>query len=656
MDGCLGARDVTVLSDGKRRSSTAASSETNEESAPHHHSGPSTRKSKGVNLAGDYNTAMSPTGSSPSRRRRHACAHSNRDAQHDILFSDDDYTGPRLIAPQSCSLPGALHVACETNPNIIEDRQGSVEESLLSVGEEHGGFLDRCVRHKPHAQRGNAHEGGGNSNDSEARNFCFSHRTSTAFPTSPFNVTSAALAMRPPSPADNRRPSCRLSMQESEMPADPRTRLLGLVMANATAGITLAEMQQQMNWNAEYAATYGPLLEYLQSYQSIFVVSPVDDRVRLRRPFHVHTTARSQNDRRPAYAASSRVSPWPAHQRHGRRTDRYVGHPLPSVGERRSGKLFLSSAEALAAQIGSVSYSCVAERLNLGALEAVYHRRGYKTEIVHSVLHVSSEHVFDLFLFSNGTVVWWGMDRKDHWIVDDDFLSPTNRLLEGVEHRHAQAEIDALFPIWCSYELDTPSHAMSASSPLGLSPLEIGPAVDRLAKALCFDHYLVPISDPLHSLVMLTFSHSLGRSARVHYFEFVTKALHDDIMSIPAEFSGLVEYYSTKRRIARIEGELAEERLAIQSIHDTPDVLWEAPWLQGYYDMAEKQNTTESRLLWLTSRCDTLLEQLIHIKGRRHRLFMLGSDVFLIVLLLLDVLFMTSRLVSKLYFKVESES
>lgn len=326
-----------------------------------------------------------------------------------------------------------------------------------------------------------------------------------------------------------------------------------------------------------------------------------------------------------------------------------------SAADRRSGKPSLPSAEVLAAHIGSVSYSCIGEHMRLDILETVYRRRGYGTAMMHGVLHVTSEKAFDLFLFSSGAVVWWGMDRKDHWMVEDDFLAEATHIADGVEHRYVQSEIVALFPIWCSYEVDEQCDDLQIASPLGIQPAGVKPSLERLSKVLCFDHYLVPINEPARSLVMLTFSHSLGRSARVDYFEFVTKWSHRHILSIPPEFSGLLDYFSTKRRIAKLVGEIEVAQLAIQSIHDTPEVLWEVPWLQAYYDVVEQQNTAQSRLSWFASRSDTLLEQLSHIKARRHRLFMLGSDVFLIVILILDVMFMTSRLVAKMYFKVEED-
>ncbi|GET90827.1 hypothetical protein, conserved [Leishmania tarentolae] len=625
-------------------SSTSTSSADEEIRAPHgRHSG---RRVRSRYRGGDYNNSSSIVDRRVSGGRRHSSDNSVPDEIHDILLPDDQNARPCLVNVESFTRECSIEMMSTLGVDMVE-AEGAVEDDrLVSSWPPSRRFFDECVVHSADRQTEGMRSGDAGLQHIEDDRITVSD-CALAPPSAPHPAaTSGAPPLEPRSLAGTPPLLLPPRMQETEMPADPRTRLLDLVITNTTASITLAEMEQEMQWNAQYAATYGELREYLQSYQSIFVVSPVDDRVRLRRLFSIRTNGLARESRR----STQHSSPLSSRQRHGRRSGRDAAYRAQSAADRRTGKPSLPSAEALAAHIGSVSYSCIAERLDLDALETVYHRRGYKTEIAHSVLHVSSESCFDLFLFSNGAVVWWGMERKNHWMVDDDFLSASNHLLEGVVHRYLQADIEALFPIWCSYELDEQCELAQVPSTLGFRPLAVEPALDRLAKVLCFDHYLVPAREPLRSLVMLAFSHSLCRSAGVDYFEHVTKWSHRHILSTPAEFTGLLDYYSTKRRISRLEGEIAVAQLAIQSAHDIPEVLWEEPWLQGYYDLAEQQNTTESRLSWFTSRSDTLLEQLSHIKGRRYCLFMLGSDVFLIVLLMLDVIFMTSRLVAKMYF------
>ncbi|KAG5497984.1 hypothetical protein GH5_02780 [Leishmania sp. Ghana 2012 LV757] len=654
MDTFFDPRDSTDSGYRPRTSltSSSTSSSAEEERAARHRR--RSGRQVGVAYRGDDDNSLptSTTASHVSHRRRRSHDESDLDELPNGLLPADQTAGVHPEIAESHARDYAFDMDSEHTPDT-EDGRGVVTDQYVVPTWPHGSrLLERRILQAVDRQTEEISGVIVSAHQTESHSIGLSQSTPDASPSPRVTVISGAPPLTLAPPTDTSPLLLRPRMQEAEMPADPRTRLLDLVITNTTASVTLTEMEQEMNWNAQYAATYGPLKEYLQSYQSIFVVSPVDDRVRLRRLFSVRTNAFAREVRR----SSQRSTSLGMRQRHGRRTSREAAHRSQSAADRRTGRPSLPSAEALAAHIGSISYSCVAEHLDLNALQTVYHRRGYTTQIAHGVLHVSSANCFDLFLFSNGAVVWWGMDRKNHWMVDDDFLSASNHLIEGVEDRYIQAEIDALFPIWCSYEMDEQCKVVQPTLPLRFLPMEVEPALDRLAKVLCFDHYLVPTVEPARTLVMLTFSHSLGRSAGVDYFEYVTKWSHRHILSIPAVITGLLDYFSTKRYIARLEGEIAVAQLAIQAIHDIPDVLWEEPWLQGYYDMAEQQNTIESRLAWFTSRSDTLLEQLGHIKGRRYRLFMLGSDVFLIVLLILDVIFMTSRLVAKMYFKLDKEA
>lgn len=429
----------------------------------------------------------------------------------------------------------------------------------------------------------------------------------------------------------------------AEPPDDPRYRVIRMIVESDTGSVPLALIHDQLDWANTFEPTYGTVQEYLHGYHTIFVVSPVEDTVSLVEVF-VNTIA--------AQASSTRGAP--RGKARGRR--------------RGDGKPHLNPAAVVDAsrRIGSVSYSCVADAFDLVRLEEIYRRRGYGVEMLYGVLHVSSPGVFDLYVFAYGVLVWWGMNRRDHWMVEDDYLAVSSSssssavaVAGAITERYSQKDIDTLFPDWVSYEEDAAySDALavpSAASAVTLRADVVDAAVKRFAQSLPFDHYRIPKREPARSQVMLTLSHCLGRTARVDYFEYITRWSHQHVLGIPSDFTGLLDYFSTKRKIERLAGELHVAQLAITTLKDSPEFLWEMPWLETFYQLADEQNSTAQRLSWFSARSDALLEQLSNIKARRFRLFMLGSDVFLIVLLILDVIFMTSRLVVKLYFKVEED-
>ncbi|KAH9579715.1 protein of unknown function DUF155 [Trypanosoma melophagium] len=389
-----------------------------------------------------------------------------------------------------------------------------------------------------------------------------------------------------------------------EAPEDPRNHIINVIINSPTGSVTLQSIREALQWDEQFAATNGTVLDYLQGYQSIFAVSPVDDRVTLRQPLQRTKGRRAIRGPRGYHAISSRI--------------------------------------------GSISYSYVANGFDVDALAAIYKRRGYEASLIFDVLHVSSQRVFDLFLFPYGVVVWWGLNRRDHWIVEDDFLSSgCSYVSEAIKERYSQKNIDELFPFWCSYESDEQYDSSSASTRKD--------ALDRFATNLCFDHYLVPDVNPLRTQIMLTVSYSLGRTAVVDFFDSMTQKLQKQVLSIPSDIRGLLDYFSTRRQIAHLEGEIHLSIVAITALRDTPEFLWEMPWLDEYYELTEKHNSLDQLLSWYCAKSDALLQQLANIKTRHFRLFMLGSDVFLILLLVIDVCFIMLRFVLRLYFPLEEE-
>eukprot|EP00796_Vickermania_ingenoplastis_P005967 gene5967-4276_t len=368
---------------------------------------------------------------------------------------------------------------------------------------------------------------------------------------------------------------------------DPRNYIINMIMDSATGSVELSDISKHLQWESHFEKNYGTVAEYLQGYHSIFVVSPIYDRVTLCRP---------------------------------------VISSLQKSARRRHRHKSQTAGELVAAHIGSISCCCVAEEIDVEELQSLYRRRGYDAEVKYDVLHVSSKNVFDLFVFQNGFVVWWGMNRREHWIVEDDFFSSQSSAQKALKAPFSASDIGTLFPDWSSFEVDE-----------SYLPLKVDDeASERFSKMLCFDHYRIPAMEPDRTDVMLTVSYCVGRSACIDYYEHVTQTLHRRVLSIPLEFSGLFEYFSTQTLVNKLEGELQLTQLALTTLKDTPDFLWEMPWLNVFYDLTEVQCTAEQRLSWFSARGVALLEKLSSIKNRRFRLFMLGSDVFLIGLLIFD--------------------
>lgn len=490
---------------------------------------------------------------------------------------------------------------------------------------------------------------------------------------------------------------------------DPQTTILNHIMRSRTGRVTVSELSTVLEWGMCYEDLYGDLLAFLQSYQSLFRVSPVDDTVTLQ----TEAILRYDHRRLPARRTGATGGGTRPRRRQERGHHTAAGGGAELLRQQDTPKLHAASDEGFDAstegcdtsfskKVGSISYSSVAEGFDLGVLSTYYKRRGYAVCLEHDVLHVShrvanssflpaaevmADASFDMYLFPTGGVVWWGIHRSAHQIVERHFLSPPSPLVGGVYGRYPDPVIEELFPSWCTFEVEmSPTELTSTVAPkreeeaeeeeeaaLRRAPGQRGPtsplraeaappadedvdaALVRFSRRLCYDHYILPGHPIYRAQIMLAVSHCLAWCARMDYLEHVTQATHHHVLAIPGDFKNLLDYFSTKKKVDQLSGELLVAQLAVRTLKDSPEFLWEMPWLQPFCDLTDAQYASEHRLSWFSARSRALLEQLANVKRRRFRLFMLGSDVFLIVLLILDVFFMTSRLVVKLYFRLPEE-
>ncbi len=366
-----------------------------------------------------------------------------------------------------------------------------------------------------------------------------------------------------------------------------------MIIESGQHSIPLEAIEKVLRWEENYDES---LRSYLQGYQSLFIVSPVDDVVALRQLSLDTTSRRTMKPKK---------------------------------------------RQTLSHAVKSISYSSIAESFDLAMLESIYENRGLEVNNSAGVLHVHCSK-FNLFVFSMGCVVWWGQDREDHWIVDEDFLSDNAIVVRAIRERHWQKDITELFPIWCTYQ-----------ERYGMELTEEG--IEAFTEHLPFDHYIVPEKQPQRAQVMLAVSCALARSAKVDFLEYITVSSSTRVMGVSDEPRTMWEYFATKTEIAKMEGELRTVQVMMTALQDIPEAMWEMFFLRPFFVLANQQNSVERRLEWFLARSEALFEQLENIKRRRHRLFMLSSDVFLIALLVVDVVVLSLRLIVKMFFSAEPE-
>lgn len=303
---------------------------------------------------------------------------------------------------------------------------------------------------------------------------------------------------------------------------------------------------------------------------------------------------------------------------------------------------------------GRVGYVCVADELNLSALEAHYRDQGYYTKFDFDVLHVRFEdpnspsndgasvdygadeslspisdatpgaaatrfhektvknNGFDLFLFEYGAVVWWGFNTRYFKIVESDFMVPHEGTFKYMTHRYPTQLVNENYPVWCTYNL------------VRKETLEI----DReFVESLRFDHFLIPYGkgDPnTCSIAMLCASHALAQSAKIDYLEIKVQELTVSCTPLPRELRDKGSVTVSERRLLQLRGEVLSYRLMLRSgsdLIDEPSFFWENAYLKPVFQATKEGFEIATRVEALDNKLDAtneILSMLAEEFSQRH--------------------------------------
>ena len=411
----------------------------------------------------------------------------------------------------------------------------------------------------------------------------------------------------------------------SSLPSPDRAIVAALTRFGSR--LSLPQLSHEVRWPIAYEGAYGDLKEFLFSYKVLFTVNPATSEVSLRRSRRPPKTNNGSGG-----AVVANTSDWGLVIGHGRE------EPMASEPTYHS-----------------CGYASLCERFDLDVLERVYKRRGLATSRDEGVLIVSFPNVFEMFLFASGAVVWWGAARGDHSIVEGDLWpnSPTAVPSEACVDRHSAADVAALFPVWSTYRVD---ESMGAAFARGSG--EANAAVfAAFRERLPLDHFRVPAATAsfptAETEAKMAISFALASAAKADFFEHVTLTAGKRLEAMTSK-TGLVEHLVGSRRLREpwmLEGELRSAQLMMACITDEPDFLWEKPYLKDFFALTMESFSVEGRRDFFNDRCDAQYQLIDSITERRHRVFMMRSDFFLIVVLALDVCFLLFRLTLVLYMK-----
>lgn len=212
-------------------------------------------------------------------------------------------------------------------------------------------------------------------------------------------------------------------------------------------------------------------------------------------------------------------------------------------------------------------------------LKNSYKATHYK-DAVHLEVPLSGRSAGDIFYFSYGAVVCWGIPKEsEHELLN---------LIKNFEEKQSEdIESDEFTYIY------------------GENP------------KILEDEIILPNHDCLSKLAV---SHGLAQSVKLGMFENAIQATFNQSKNIPEDLASRGEIRLSKKAIRKKMGELFIARNSINlhaDVLDTPEFFWESPELEPLYMMVANYLDIETRVEVLNQRLDVV-----------HELFqMLGSEL-----------------------------
>jgi uncharacterized Rmd1/YagE family protein len=257
------------------------------------------------------------------------------------------------------------------------------------------------------------------------------------------------------------------------------------------------------------------------------------------------------------------------------------------------------------------SFYCLCASYNLAAISSYLRDQGIKNRIYSKdVLHFKqnfNKKSYDLFIFSYGCIVFWGMEN--------DAIDSTIKELKAFSND----PLPRVITDRCSYKT-------SSDSENSYIDME--------------DDVIVIHKDENSYLAKLAFSYGLSQSVKLSVFEDSVDKTIEDNQNIPDELINTGKVSLSKKALGKKIGSLFAERNYINlnnNILDTPEFFWKHPKYEQYYEMSIRFLDLTQRIHVLNSKLDIirdlyriLSEELQHAQSSR-------LEIVVILLIFLEV-------------------
>jgi uncharacterized Rmd1/YagE family protein len=222
------------------------------------------------------------------------------------------------------------------------------------------------------------------------------------------------------------------------------------------------------------------------------------------------------------------------------------------------------------------SSHCTADNYDIDELAKHLRSEGLDPKFYDDVIHLhkgDNEEIKEIFYFSYGCVIFWGLDEEE----EEQYLEYT-RSYETAPLKEATHDV-------CMFERG-PETAINEEE----------------------DLILLESDD---ALIKLSLSHGLTQSVKLTAFEASIARTIEKTRHLPAELAKEGKISLSRKKLSQKIGALFAERNSINlhsDILDTPEFFWRRPRYEPYYHMASQYMDIATRLDILNRRLDVIHE------------------------------------------------
>ena len=463
---------------------------------------------------------------------------------------------------------------------------------------------------------------------------------------------------------------------------------------------SISKVREDVRWKERFEENCGDLLSFLQSH-SIFALSGDADVVTVLRN-SIRKAAISKKSDNPCVIAPQVSAP----------QNTFGPSALPRKGVRPFNlRDKIRQKDAPIKDVGKIAISCISQGIDLNALQRRFRQWNYVSTISNKVLHVTDkrskfrqqpksdlntseygqnyheieemyedtisssdpEH-FDLFVFSYGSVVWWGYNMNIYKTIEKEFIpfSTTSRgteedSLDGSIFRdpYSQKYVQELFPIWCTFETMSQCDKSASSSLNSLSEESLERLYSQdfpftlpyysnsvFLEALQRDHIILPIELPA---VKQAISHALAQNVKLDIIEPGVRDLLQICKPFPVQIKEHGRTNIKHSQVNQLKGQLFLLRMELKSdseLFEEPEFFWDFPWFKQIFRIIRDDYGVESRICLLDEKLSAVQLTLDMIGNQFNEEHGRRLEWIIIILIMIEVIIAVAELMLEMGYSV----